>query len=81
MARHAGKYRNMAANYRLKTALVLKGLTQLQLGEKFGMPEHDISWLETGRTQAKPRGGRRLGKKLRMVDKRGAASEDCDASR
>ena len=44
----------MAANYRLKAARVLKGLTQLQLGEKLGMPEHDISRLETGRTQANP---------------------------
>jgi transcriptional regulator with XRE-family HTH domain len=40
----------MAANYRLKAARVLKGLTQLQLGEKLGMPEHDISRLETGRS-------------------------------
>jgi transcriptional regulator with XRE-family HTH domain len=44
----------MAANYRLKAARVLKGLTQLQLGDKLGMPEHEISRLETGRTQANP---------------------------
>jgi transcriptional regulator with XRE-family HTH domain len=44
----------MAANYRLKAARVLKGLTQLQLAEKIGMAEHDVSRLETGRLQAKP---------------------------
>ena len=44
----------MAANYRLKAARVLRGLTQLQLAEKLGMPEHDISRLETGRTQVSP---------------------------
>ncbi len=44
----------MAANYRLKAARVLKGLTQLQLAEKVGMAEHDISRLETGRVAAKP---------------------------
>jgi len=41
----------MAANYRLKAARVLKGLTQLQLAEKVGLEEHDISRLETGRTE------------------------------
>jgi transcriptional regulator with XRE-family HTH domain len=43
----------MAANYRLKAARVLKGLTQLQLAEKIGMTEHDVSRLETGRVQAR----------------------------
>ena len=43
----------MAANYRLKAARALKGLTQLQLAERLGMVEHEISRLETGRTQAK----------------------------
>jgi transcriptional regulator with XRE-family HTH domain len=42
--------RNMAANYRLKAARVLKGLTQLQLAEKLGLEEHEISRLETGRS-------------------------------
>lgn len=42
----------MAANYRLKAARVLKGLTQLQLAEKVGLQEHDVSRLETGRTKA-----------------------------
>jgi transcriptional regulator with XRE-family HTH domain len=40
----------MAANYRLKAARVLKGLTQLQLAEKIGLQEHDVSRLETGRS-------------------------------
>ena len=44
--------RNMAANYRLKAARVLKGLTQLQLAERLGLEEHDISRLETGRAEA-----------------------------
>jgi transcriptional regulator with XRE-family HTH domain len=42
----------MAANYRLKAARVLKGLTQLQLAEKIGLQEHDVSRLETGRSVA-----------------------------
>ena len=42
----------MAANYRLKAARVLKGMTQLQLAEKVGLQEHDVSRLETGRLQA-----------------------------
>ena len=51
---HIGKQtrRKMAANYRLKAARVLRGLTQLQLAEKLGLEEHDLSRLETGRTQA-----------------------------
>ena len=44
----------MATNYRLKAGRVLRGLTQLQLAEKLGMAEHDISRLETGRAQALP---------------------------
>ena len=43
----------MAANYRLKAARALKGLTQLQLAEKLGVPEHDISRLGTGRAEAR----------------------------
>ncbi len=42
----------MAANYRLKAARVLRGLTQLQLAEKVGLGEHDVSRLETGRMEA-----------------------------
>lgn len=42
---------DMAANYRLKAARVLKGLTQLQLAEKLGGKEIDISRFETGRAR------------------------------
>ncbi len=42
---------SMALNYRLKAARVLKGLTQLQLAEKIGSKEINISRLETGRAQ------------------------------
>jgi DNA-binding XRE family transcriptional regulator len=39
----------MPANYRLKAARVLLGLTQLKLAEKIGAKELDISRFETGR--------------------------------
>ena len=39
----------MPANYRLKAARVLLGLTQLRLAEKVGAKEFDISRIETGR--------------------------------
>jgi ribosome-binding protein aMBF1 (putative translation factor) len=39
----------MAANNRMKAARVLKGLTQLQLAEKVGTKEIEISRFETGR--------------------------------
>ena len=39
----------MAQNKRLKAARVLAGLTQLQLAERIGTKEIDISRLETGR--------------------------------
>jgi transcriptional regulator with XRE-family HTH domain len=41
----------MAQNYRLKAARVLKGLTQLQLADKVGVREIDISRMETGRAR------------------------------
>lgn len=41
----------MAANTRLKAARVLKGLTQLQLAEKVGTREIQISRVETGRAR------------------------------
>jgi transcriptional regulator with XRE-family HTH domain len=44
----------MAANYRLKAARVFKGLTQLELAERVGLQEHDMSRLETGRMRADP---------------------------
>jgi len=39
----------MAANNRLKAARVLKGMTQLQLAERVGLKEIEISRIETGR--------------------------------
>ena len=42
----------MAANNRLKAARVLKGFTQLQLAEKVGTREIEISRIETGRAGA-----------------------------
>jgi transcriptional regulator with XRE-family HTH domain len=41
----------MAANNRLRAARVLMGLTQLQLAEKVGTKEIDISRFETGRAR------------------------------
>lgn len=41
----------MAKNRRLKAARALKGLTQLQLAEKLGLTEHQVSRFETGRMQ------------------------------
>jgi transcriptional regulator with XRE-family HTH domain len=42
----------MASNNRLKAARVLRGLTQLQLAEKLGLKEIEVSRLETGRALA-----------------------------
>jgi DNA-binding XRE family transcriptional regulator len=42
----------MAANNRLKAARVLKGLTQLQLAERVGLKEIEVSRIETGRADA-----------------------------
>ena len=39
----------MANNQRLKAARVLKGMTQLKLGEAVGLKEIEISRIETGR--------------------------------
>ena len=44
----------MAANTRLKAARVLKGLTQLELAEKVGTREIEISRIETGRMEPRP---------------------------
>jgi DNA-binding XRE family transcriptional regulator len=41
----------MAANNRMKAARVLTGLTQLQLADKVGTREIEISRIETGRIQ------------------------------
>lgn len=39
----------MTVNHRMKAARVLKGLTQLQLAERVGTREIEISRVETGR--------------------------------
>jgi transcriptional regulator with XRE-family HTH domain len=39
----------MTVNHRMKAARVLKGLTQLQLAERVGTREIEISRIETGR--------------------------------
>jgi transcriptional regulator with XRE-family HTH domain len=41
----------MAENKRLRAARVLQGLTQLQLAEKIGRKEIEISRFETGRAR------------------------------
>ena len=41
----------MALNQRLRTARVLKGLTQLELAERVGTKEIEVSRFETGRAQ------------------------------
>ena len=41
----------MAENNRLRAARVLHGLTQLQLAEKIGKKEIEVSRIETGRAQ------------------------------
>lgn len=41
----------MVLNNRLKAARVLRGLTQLQLAEKVGRKEMDVSRYETGRAR------------------------------
>ena len=44
----------MASNYRLKAARVFLGLTQLQLAQRVGKKEIDISRIETGRARPEP---------------------------
>ena len=41
----------VATNNRMRAARALLGLTQLQLGEKVGVKEVEISRIETGRVQ------------------------------
>lgn len=54
----------MAANIRLKAARVLKGMTQLQLAEKMGRREIEISRIETGRAQPDPKTKNRIAELL-----------------
>lgn len=50
----------MATNNRLRAARALKGLTQLQLAEKIGMKEIEVSRIETGRSRPDAESKRRI---------------------
>jgi transcriptional regulator with XRE-family HTH domain len=54
----------MAANNRLRAARVLQGLTQLQLAEKIGRKELEVSRFETGRAEPDPQLKRRIAEVL-----------------
>ena len=54
----------MATNNRMKVARVEKGLTQLQLAERVGMREIEISRIETGRAQPETELKRRIAEVL-----------------
>lgn len=54
----------MATNLRLRTARVAKGMTQLQLAEKIGRKEIDVSRYETGRARPDPDTKRRIAEVL-----------------
>lgn len=54
----------MATNIRLRTARVAKGMTQLQLAEKLGRKEIDVSRYETGRARPDPDTKRRIAEVL-----------------
>lgn len=54
----------MATNMRLKTARVAMGMTQLQLAERVGKKEIEISRIETGRASPDPDTKRRIAEVL-----------------
>ena len=54
----------MAQDNRLKAARVLRGMTQLQLAQKVGRKEIDVSRYETGRTRPDPDTKRRIAEVL-----------------
>jgi DNA-binding XRE family transcriptional regulator len=49
--RHGNDKLKMAANNRLKAARVLQGMTQLQLAQRVGLKEIEVSRIETGRCE------------------------------
>ncbi len=51
MVRHRNNNTDMAVNNRLRAARALMGMTQLQLAEKVGAKEIEISRFETGRAR------------------------------
>lgn len=54
----------MAQNKRLRAARVFLGLTQLQLAEKIGKKEIEVSRIETGRAQPDAQAKRRIAEVL-----------------
>jgi transcriptional regulator with XRE-family HTH domain len=54
----------MAANNRLRAARVVLGLTQLQLAEKIGTKEIEVSRFETGRAEPDAEVKRRIAEAL-----------------
>jgi transcriptional regulator with XRE-family HTH domain len=54
----------MPLNKRLRTARLLQGLTQLELAEKVGVKEIEVSRFETGRAQPDPRVKQRIAEVL-----------------
>jgi transcriptional regulator with XRE-family HTH domain len=55
----------MASNNRLRAARVVLGMTQLQLAEKIGRKEIEISRFETGRAEPDTEAKRRIAEALR----------------
>ena len=55
----------MATNIRLRTARVAQELTQLQLAEKIGRKEIEVSRFETGRARPDPDTKRRIAEVLK----------------
>jgi transcriptional regulator with XRE-family HTH domain len=60
MVCHGNNNLNMAANYRLKAARVLKGMTQRQLADQVGLKEIEVSRFETGRGTPSPETKQRM---------------------
>jgi transcriptional regulator with XRE-family HTH domain len=54
----------MAQNNRLRAARVLLGMTQLQLAEKIGRKEIEVSRFETGRAEPDAEAKRRIAEVL-----------------
>ena len=54
----------MAQNNRLRAARVLLGMTQLQLAEKIGSKEIEVSRFETGRAEPDAEAKRRIAEAL-----------------
>ena len=64
MVRYRNDKPNMAANNRLKAARVLRGMTQMQLADKIGKKEIEVSRFETGRAEPDAEAKRRIAEVL-----------------